>query len=109
MCYYFAAAKLLKSLTYTFINSFNKLFSTLFMQYLKTIQLILTFYRSFLTTSFFLTALCIGIFWKYGIIAFTGIFWFKICTLILIYYFISGLKAKEFLYYQNLGISKWLL
>lgn len=79
------------------------------MRSLKTIQLILTFYRSFLITSFFLTALCIGMFWKYGIIAFTGIFWFKICTLFLIYYFISGFKAKEFLYYQNLGISKRLL
>ena len=81
----------------------------LIMQPLKTIRLILTFYRSYFLATSLITISCISIFWKYGISTFTVLFWFKIITLTLVYYFIKAFKAKEFLYYQNLGVSKFLL
>lgn len=79
------------------------------MRFLKTIKLITTFYRSFFIATSAITICCIWIFQKYGISTFFAIFWFKIITLGLIYYFIKNYKAKEIYYYQNLGISKIVL
>jgi hypothetical protein len=79
------------------------------MQLLKTIRIITTFYKSFLLASLLVTACCLGLFWKYGFSIFTAIFWLKITTLAITYYFITSYKSKEFYYYQNLGISKVLL
>ena len=47
--------------------------------------------------------------WKYGFSAFFGLFWLKIVTLGLTYYFINNYKSKEYYYYQNLGLSKVFL
>lgn len=79
------------------------------MQSSKNIRLLFTFYKSFLLFSIVITACCLCIVWKYGIISFTGIFWFKIVSLGLTYYFINSYKSKEYYYYFNLGISKALL
>jgi len=38
-----------------------------------------------------------------------AIFWFKIATLGLIYYFINSYNRKAYYYYLNLGVSKTLL
>jgi len=37
------------------------------------------------------------------------LFWFKIATLGLIFYFINNYKSNQYYYYQNLGISKLML
>ena len=79
------------------------------MQTFKTIRLIWTFYRSFLFVSLIITGCCLSIFWKYGYSVFFGVFWLKIATLGLTYYFINSYKSKEYYYYRNLGISKALL
>lgn len=79
------------------------------MQPLKIIRLIWTFYKSFCFLSLIINASCIIIFWKYGYSVFAGVFWLKIATLGLTYYFIHSYKNKEYYYYQNLGISKVLL
>lgn len=79
------------------------------MTLLRTIRLILTFYKSFFIANFIITAVCIDIFWKYGMATFFEIFWFKVISLGMIFYFIREFKAKQFYYYQNLGISKMLL
>jgi len=79
------------------------------MRVAKTIRLILTFYKNFLLASLIITAGCVCIFWKYGFTTFLVLFWFKVATLALIYYFINNYKSKEYYYYQNLGISKVLL
>ncbi|PKP17417.1 MAG: hypothetical protein CVU05_15575 [Bacteroidetes bacterium HGW-Bacteroidetes-21] len=34
------------------------------------------------------------------------LFWFKLATLALIFYYINSYKKNEFYYYKNLGISK---
>jgi len=79
------------------------------MQLFKTIRLIWTFYRSFCFVSLIINACCLSIFWKYGYSVFFEVFWLKIATLGLTYYFISNYKNKEYYYYLNLGISKVLL
>jgi len=82
---------------------------TINMRAAKTIRLIWTFYKSFLLASIIITACCVRIFWKYGFSTFLALFWFKVATLGLIYYFIDNYKSREYYYYQNLGISKVLL
>lgn len=79
------------------------------MKLLKTIKLISTFYRSFMLPSSLITIACLVLFWKYGFGVFSTLFWFKIGTLGLTFYFIDNYKNKEYYYYQNLGVSKVLL
>ncbi len=75
----------------------------------KTIRLIWIFYKSFLVLSLFINLCCISIFWNHGFSSFSVIFWLKMATLALTYYFINTYKNKEYYYYLNLGISKFLL
>jgi hypothetical protein len=56
-----------------------------------------------LTAYYALTAL------KYGFNIFGVLFWFKIVTRALTYYFINSYKSKEYYYYLNLGVSTALL
>jgi hypothetical protein len=79
------------------------------MQVEKAARLIWTFYKNFLFSSLIITTCCLSAFWKYSFSAFSGLFWLKITTLALTYYFINQSKNKEYHYYQNLGISKLLL
>lgn len=79
------------------------------MQLFKTIRLVWTFYRNFIFLSSIITVICLRAFWLLGWASFFGIFWSKILTMALIYYFININKKKEYYYYQNLGISKTLL
>jgi hypothetical protein len=68
-----------------------------------------TFYKSFLLFSFVVTASCLSLFWENGTSIFVVLFWFKIATLGLTYYFINSYKSKEYYYYLNLGVSKVML
>ncbi|NCI47893.1 hypothetical protein [Sediminibacterium soli] len=79
------------------------------MKTVRTIRLIWTFYKSFLLLSLLMTACCLFIFRAYGFSVFIGIFWLKITTLAITYYFINGYKSKEYYYYRNLGVSRVLL
>lgn len=76
---------------------------------MRTIKLIIHFYKSFAFASWIITLSCIFITYYQGIMAFTTLFWFKIITLGVIVYFISSYKRDEFYYYKNLGLSKLLL
>lgn len=79
------------------------------MRLFKTIRLIWTFYKSFLFFSLVITTCCLSVFGKYGFSVFFVLFWFKLSTLGLTYYFINNYKTKEYYYYRNLGVSKSLL
>ncbi len=80
-----------------------------YMRLLKKIKLIWMFYCSFIFSSMLITFCCLALFWRNGFRSFAGIFWLKIITLALTFYFINSYKSKEFYYYQNLGISKNIL
>jgi len=74
-----------------------------------TIRIIGTFYRGFAAVSLFFTAFCALLFYRNGLHAFTEIFWFKVITTGMIFYFINRNQQKEYKYYQNLGLSKKML
>jgi hypothetical protein len=76
------------------------------MKICKITRLLLTFYKNYFIFSFLITICCGQILRSNGIKVFILVFWFKILTLGIIYYFINGYKKNEFFYYQNLGISK---
>jgi hypothetical protein len=79
------------------------------MKLFKIIRLVLIFYRSFLFASLLITACCVGLFWEYGMSIFAILFWFKVATIGLTYYFINSYKYNDYYYFQNLGVSKTLL
>ena len=67
---------------------------------LKTIRLIFTFYKGFLLASIIITSCCGLIFWEYGLSVFRALFWLKISTLAISFYFINTYKAREYYYAQ---------
>lgn len=73
---------------------------------MKTIRLLLTFYKSFAVFSIFITLSCSGIIFEWGISTITALIWFKIITLGIIFYTVSTSKNDSFSYYKNLGLSK---
>lgn len=74
--------------------------------FFKKITIIWMFYRSFILFSLIITASCLRAFWLFQFKVFFTIFWFKIITLAITYYFVDVYKRKEYYYYHNLGISK---
>jgi len=73
---------------------------------MRAIRLIFTFYKSFAFASLMITLTCISIIYTWGIDTFTALFWFKIITLGLIFYFTNSFKKDEFYYYKNFGLTK---
>lgn len=73
---------------------------------MKTLGLLLTFYKSFALASFIISLSCASITYHHGIETFAAIFWFKIITECLIVYSIHSYKNNEFYYFKNLGFSK---
>lgn len=76
---------------------------------MKTIRLILTFYKSFAFLSFTITFVSLGLiygFGKNGIYMIQIFFWFKIFTLAVIVYSTNVYKKNEIYYYKNLGLSR---
>jgi hypothetical protein len=76
---------------------------------MKTIRLVLIFYKYFAFLSLFLTGISVWVVTSNGWEAFSAVFWMKIITTGIIFWFISASKEKEFYYFQNLGLSKMRL
>ena len=76
------------------------------MTHLKTLHLLLRFYQSFFLAAFTITLACAFLLEQIGLSALSLLVWFKLITLGIIVLYINSYKAKEFFYYQNLGISK---
>lgn len=79
------------------------------MGFQKFVRLVWTFYKSYIFSSVIITLCCLFLFREYGLDSFKAVFWFKIATLGVTYYFINSYKKNEFYYYQNLGVSKLML
>ncbi len=76
---------------------------------MKTIRLILTFYSNFFLASIAITLCCASLLYLSGIYTFVFLFWFKLITLCVTFFFIKERKEREFYYFQNLGISRIFL
>jgi len=75
----------------------------------KKIRLLITFYKNYFIFSLLINVFCLRVFWLNDFSSFFAIFWGKIFTLAIAYYFIDLYKKQEYYYYQNLGISKTIL
>ncbi|OYZ00496.1 MAG: hypothetical protein B7Y37_10665 [Sphingobacteriia bacterium 28-36-52] len=73
---------------------------------IKQLQICWLFYKSFAVASSFFTLCSISLFWKFGFSVFSGIFWFKVFTGLIIFYFVNDYRKKEYYFYYNLGMSK---
>ncbi|MBU1579821.1 MAG: hypothetical protein KJ754_10360, partial [Bacteroidetes bacterium] len=73
---------------------------------MRPFRLIFTFYRSFAFASWMITLCCMLVTYTNGSSAFTTLFWFKLSTLAVFFFFINSYKREEIYYYKNLGISK---
>ncbi len=73
---------------------------------MRKILIIITFYKSFAATSLIISLSCLSIIYTWGDDAFTALFWFKIISLGLIFYYFHSFKKDIFYYYKNLGITK---
>ena len=73
---------------------------------MKHITLHFTFFRSFCFASISISFLSALPLFTYGISPFVYLFWFKMITVVILYYFVKEYKSKEFYFYKNLGISK---
>jgi hypothetical protein len=85
----------------------NRIFER--MKIVHTIRIISTFYKSFFLLNMVITLVCLLLFWKYGWGIFFQLLMLKTIVLGLSSYFIRMYKKKEFIYYNNLGISETLL
>lgn len=77
----------------------------------RIIRLTWCFYRNYCLASLTISLVFAFALWRlgFGNHVFFCLFWFKMITLGLIFYFINSYKKKEFYYFQNLGLSKqWL-
>ena len=79
------------------------------MKLYKTVRLLWTFYRSFALASVVITICCLKLLWDFDFLIFGMLFWFKIATLGLLFYFIDNYKRNHYYYYQNLGLSRSVL
>lgn len=75
----------------------------------RTTRLILTFYSGFAIASCGITVAAGGLFAAYGLSMIAALFWLKVITNAVLWYFINQLKRKEYYYYHNLGLSKKVL
>lgn len=73
---------------------------------MKTIRLIFAFYSLFAFASLMITLSCMCILYTWGIATFIVLFWFKIISLFLIFYYTISYKKDVFYYYKNLGLTK---
>jgi hypothetical protein len=79
------------------------------LKFSRTIRLLVTFYRSFFLLNTLITLVCLFLFREYGFSIFFILFWLKLASLALVFFYIRSYKHKEFYYYQNLGLSRRLL
>lgn len=76
---------------------------------MRTLKLITRFYGGIFLANFLVTLSCIFLFSHAGHDPYKIIgvlFWYKVITIIMIFYTADHYKKKELYYYQNLGISK---
>ena len=79
------------------------------MKFPAAIRLLLTFFKSFFFAGFLITLACALLYWEYGPHIFKVLFWLKMATLYITFYFIRSYRQKEFYYYRNLGIRDAVL
>src|SRR5690554_711454 len=79
------------------------------MQLLKRLRLLSTFYQSFFVATFLMSLVCAYLFHYYGVNVLKILILFKVFTTLIAVLYINNYKHPYFLYFQNLGLSKYFL
>ena len=69
----------------------------------------LTFYSGFFIPGLLITLTCAVLFREYGWSIFSTLLGLKLGSMGLVFFFIRTYKNREFIYYQNLGLSRAFL
>lgn len=72
----------------------------------RNLRLLWTFYRNHFWADMLLSAIGLWTLHNWGLVAFEAVFWFKIISYGIIYYFVNSLRKNEYYYYSNLGFRK---
>jgi len=72
----------------------------------RGIRIVLTFYSSYFIASLIISLICASMVFTAGLNSLSGVLLIKAVSLIIIYFYITAYKRKEYYYYQNLGLSK---
>ena len=73
---------------------------------LKSLRIVSSLIKKFVFPSVLTTIVCLYLLLKYGFGIFVVMFWFKIVTAAMTFYFINTYYKNIYYYYYNLGISK---
>ncbi len=73
---------------------------------MRNLRLLFSFYKLFAFVSGIITLACLSIGYSWGIEVFAPLFWFKVITLGLIYYYVNSYNKNIFFYFKNLGLSR---
>jgi len=79
------------------------------MQLIKRLRLLTTFYQSFFAATFLISVVCAYLFFYYGLNVLKILILFKIFTMLIVFFYVKSYKGLDFLYFQNLGLSKSFL
>jgi hypothetical protein len=74
---------------------------------MRTLKLIARFYSGIFFVNLLITLGSIPAIHAHKLLG--AIFWFKLITIGIVFYFTASYKKKELYYYQNLGLSKLML
>ena len=75
----------------------------------RLLRSLYSFYLNHFFVNLVITIISAGLYREFGNAALSMICWFKIITASIFCFSVNANKKKEFVYYQNLGISKQLL
>jgi hypothetical protein len=76
------------------------------------LKLITRFYSGIFLANFLVSLSCVFLLWSFGSKAhdLLGIlFWYKVISMVMVFYLAVHYKSRELYYYQNLGVSKLTL
>lgn len=73
---------------------------------MKIIRQLISFYKTFAFASVLMSIVSLSAIYIGGVDSFTIVFWFKIITLGLIYYYMDIYKKEIYCYYKNVGVTK---
>ena len=70
------------------------------------LKLIAGFYKNFFFASWLISLTCAYLLMEIGVPALFYLFWFRVITWGLIYYYVRDYKKRDFYFYDNLGIGR---
>lgn len=75
----------------------------------RNVRIIIVFYKNFIVLSLLLNIIFIRLFYLFGFSIFFGLFWIKILSYLVAFYFVNSNKKNEYFFYQNIGFKRKFL